>query len=74
MNLVRIRYGVMATGAQAQSSPADVLRFVETDVPVIGPRDALKVHCATVSPHVSPTLRGAAYIAALKGDPWRPQV
>jgi hypothetical protein len=61
--------------ARERFSPADVLRFVETDLPEIGVGDVLeRVHDATARPHASPILRGAAYIAALEGDPWRSQV
>ena len=41
----------------------------------LNPGDVLEpAHRATVSPHGSPILRGAAYIAALGGDPWRSRV
>ena len=75
LNRTRIRYDVVDIGAQEQSGTADVRRFVETEPHAIDPGGGLKrVHRATVSPHASPVLRGAAYIAALKGDPWRPQM
>ena len=59
---------------------ADDLRFekidlAEIDLPELPRGDVLmRVHCPKVSPHASPILRGAAYLAALKGDPWRPQM
>ncbi len=57
-----------------QCGPAD-LRLVETDLPEIGPGGVLeRVHRATVSRQASPILRRAAYLAALKGDPWRLQM
>ena len=60
--------------APQQCGPADVLRFGEIDFPDVGLGEALeRVRRATISPHVSP-FSGAAYIAALRGDPWRPQV
>ena len=55
--------------------PTDVLQFVKTDL--------LENHSATLRPRVlhdalglrrTPILRGAAYLAALHGEPWRPQV
>ncbi len=55
--------------------PTDVLQFVETDL--------LENDSASVRPRVlhdavglrrSPILRGAAYLAALNGEPWRPHV
>ena len=75
LNLMRVGYAVMGIGAQERFGPADVLRSVEADRCESGPGDVLKrVHRATVTPHGAPFLRGAAYIAALDGDPWRPQV
>jgi hypothetical protein len=72
---MRMGHAVMDIGAQERLGPADVLRFAETHLPEVGSSDVLKrVHRATVGPHAPPILRGAAYIAALKGDPWRPQV
>ena len=61
--------------AHERLAPTDDLRFGEIGLPEIGLGDVLlRVHCTTVSPHASPVLRGAAYLAALKGDPWRPQM
>jgi hypothetical protein len=75
LNLMRIGTAVMDIAAQERFGPADVLRSVETDRSESRPGDVVKrVHCATVSPHGSPVLGGAAYITALQGDPWRPQV
>ena len=55
--------------------PSNVLRLAGTNLSEIGSGDVLmRVHCTTVNPHASPILRGAAYFAALEGDPWRPQV
>ena len=62
-----IRHAIREAGAQE--------RFVEAEPPESGPGDLLKpVHRAAVTPHGAPFLRRAAYIAALDGDPWRPQV
>ena len=70
-----IRHATRDAGAQERSGPAAVLRFVKAEPPGSGPDGLLKrVHRATVTPHGAPFLRGAAYIAALDGDPWRPQV
>jgi hypothetical protein len=61
--------------AYERFTPANGRRLVETDLSEIGSGDVLmRMHCTTASPHASPILRGAAYLAALKGDPWRPQM
>ena len=61
--------------AHEQFGPADLLRLVEADLAETGSGDVLmRVHCRTARPPASPILRGAAYLAALKGDPWRPQM
>ncbi len=70
-----IGHAMRDAGAQERSGPAAVLRHVQSELPESGPGDVLKrVHRVTGTPHVAPPLRGAAYIAALDGDPWRPQV
>jgi hypothetical protein len=53
-------------------APADVVRFLATGLPEVNTGD-LPTHVASANagPHSSPILRGAAYIAALDGDPWR---
>ena len=67
--------GAVMEIVQEQFGPADLLRLTETDLAETGSDDVLMgVHCPTVSPHALPILRGAAYLAALKGDPWRPQM
>ncbi len=74
LNLMRIGGAVKDIGAQERFGPADVLRSVGTNLSEIDRGDVLKrVNGATVNPHVSPILRGAASIALLIGDPWRPQ-
>jgi NADPH:quinone reductase-like Zn-dependent oxidoreductase len=61
--------------AYERFTTADGVRLVETDLPEIGSGDVLmRVHRTTVRTHASPILRGAAYLAALKGDPWRPHL
>ena len=60
--------------AYERFGPPNGLRFVETDLPPIGSGDVLMgEQRPTVSAHASLILRGAAYLAALRGDPWRPQ-
>lgn len=53
--------------------PTDVLQFVETDLPESGSVSVRPrvLHDAVVRGRTV-ILRGAAYLAALDGEPWRP--
>src|SRR3954454_14304854 len=47
----------------------EVLRFVDTDVPEIGPDDVLvRVHAAALNPYDWHVLRGDPYVARLMGE------
>jgi hypothetical protein len=64
----------MNATALERSAPADVLRFLATGLPQVVTDDTpTQVARANAGPRPSPILRGAAYIAALDGDPWRPR-
>ncbi len=53
---------------QERFGPPDVLQFVDTDLPHIGPDDVLvRVHAAAVNPYDWHMLRGDPYIARLIG-------
>ena len=53
---------------QERFGPPDVLQFVDTDLPQIGPDDVLvRVHAAAVNPYDWHIVRGDPYIARLIG-------
>jgi hypothetical protein len=55
--------------------PRDVLQSVETDLLENGSADVRpRVLHDPVGLQGLPILRGAAYLAALNGEPWRPRV
>src|SRR5215211_2325046 len=53
---------------QERFGPPDVLQFVDTDQPRIGPEDVLvRVHTAALNPHDWHMVRGDPYVARLMG-------
>jgi NADPH:quinone reductase-like Zn-dependent oxidoreductase len=53
---------------QERFGPPDVLQFVDTDPPEIGPEDVLvRVHAAAINPYDWHLLRGDPYVARLMG-------
>lgn len=65
----------MDTIAHELLDPTDVLQWVETDLPENGSASVAPrvLHNAVGRPRTV-ILRGAAYLAALDGEPWRPHV
>ncbi|SNS14587.1 NADPH:quinone reductase [Geodermatophilus saharensis] len=58
----------MKAMVQERFGPPDVLQFVDTDLPRIGPDDVLvRVHAAAVNPYDWHMVRGDPYIARLVG-------
>ncbi len=54
---------------QERFGSPDVLQFVDTDLPEIGPDDVLvRVHAAALNPHDWHMLRGDPYVARLMGE------
>ena len=54
---------------QERFGPPDVLQFVDTDLPQIGPDDVLvRVQNAAVNPYDWHMLRGDPYVARLMGE------
>jgi NADPH:quinone reductase-like Zn-dependent oxidoreductase len=54
---------------QERFGPPDVLQFVDTDQPEIGPDDVLvRVHAAALNPYDWHMLRGDPYVARLMGE------
>ena len=59
---------VMKAIVQERFGPPDVLQFVDTDQPEIGPDDVLvRVHAAALNPYDWHMLRGDPYVARLMG-------